>query len=474
MKKYISIVIILLSTATIFFPCNKGSNSALKNDTTNSLPIPPVLSPYKKNKNSSQYRIVVKSGLTEFFRDKPVLTYGYNSDVLGPVIRVRRGEVVKIQVKNSLREYTTVHWHGLLVPGNMDGGPHQVIAPDGTWNAEFKIDQPAATAWYHPHGLGTTAIQVYKGLAGMIIIDDDTSENLQIPKDYGRDDIPLIIQDRRFDESGYPVYLTSMRDIMEGMKGDVILVNGKVEPTVSLKRGIYRFRILNGSNARKYTLRFSGDHDFYQIASDGGFLNKPVKMKSLSITPGERAEILVKFINIQDGDYIYLNDGDRSFLKIIIRGDKNDITGIPEKLVNIGRIPKTNIASERFFSLAGMGHHVSINGKQMNMNRIDETVRLNSKEIWEIRSSSGSMGMGMMNSQDVYHNFHIHGVQFQVLSRSNEPVPENERGWKDTIFIENESSARIIMRFFHKGVFMYHCHILEHEDNGMMGQFQVK
>ena len=110
------------------------------------------------------------------------------------------------------------------------------------------------------------------------------------------------------------------------------------------------------------------------------------------------AEILVKFINIQDGDYIYLNDGDRSFLKIIIRGDKNDITGIPEKLVNIGRIPKTNIASERFFSLAGMGHHVSINGKQMNMNRIDETVRLNSKEIWEIRSSSGSMGMGMRNN----------------------------------------------------------------------------
>ena len=156
------------------------------NETT--LPIPPLLENKSKKSGEVLYELSVQKGETEFIKGVKASTYGYNGPLLGPTIRAKKGQTVRIKVKNNLREYTTVHWHGMLVPGDMDGGPHQVIQPDEEWNVHFKVKQPAATVWYHPHGIGTTAFQVYMGLAGLFILDDDVSEKLNIPKDYGKND----------------------------------------------------------------------------------------------------------------------------------------------------------------------------------------------------------------------------------------------------------------------------------------------
>ena len=447
----------------------------------NPLPIPPILANKSAKKDEVLFNLNVQRGVTEFFKGAKVTTYGYNGALLGPTLRAKRGQVVNIQVKNALREYTTVHWHGMLVPGEMDGGPHQVIPPDGQWDVRFKVNQPAATVWYHPHGLGTTAIQVYKGLAGIFILDDDVSEALHIPKDYGINDIPLVVQDRRFSSDGVPLYLTHMRDIMEGMKGETILVNGVVNPVLRVTASKYRFRMLNGSNARVYLFRLSNGTSFYQIATDAGFLERPVELQRLLLSPGERAEIIVDFSAYNEGEVLYMISEGYDILKFIVGKKVKDTTEIPAMLATIERLTTDKASQRRHFELEGMGHGVAINRKQMNIGRIDEFMRLNNVELWTIRSSTRGMGMmgggmmrGMGSSSGIFHNFHAHGIHFQIIDRDGIPVAENERGWKDTVFLNENETARVITRFLYKGLFMYHCHILEHEDNGMMGQFKVE
>jgi blue copper oxidase len=178
------------------------------------LPIPSVLEDHNPDPNVGEFQLIAQSGTKEFKKEAKAETYGYNGDYLGPVIRLKRGEKVSFNVQNSLNDTTTVHWHGLEIPGRMDGGPHSGIQPHHQWKAEFTIDQPTATLWYHPHPIYRTGEQVYKGLAGLIYIDDDVSEKLNIPKDYGKNDFPLIIQDRRFTSDGKMPYELGMMDIM--------------------------------------------------------------------------------------------------------------------------------------------------------------------------------------------------------------------------------------------------------------------
>jgi blue copper oxidase len=443
----------------------------------NPLPIPPLLESKSSRPDEVSYNLIVQRGETEFFKGAGIITYGYNGSLLGPTIRAKRGQVVRIRVNNMLREYTTVHWHGMLVPGEMDGGPHQVIPPDGEWDVHFRVNQPAATAWYHPHGLGTTAIQVYRGLAGMFILDDTVSERLNIPKEYGINDIPLIVQDKRFSADGVLLYLTHMRDIMEGMKGNTILVNGAVNPVLRVTASRYRFRLLNGSNARVYLFRLSSGKPFYQIATDAGFIEKPVKLEGLLLSPGERAEIIVDFSAYREGETLYMRSENFNVLKFTVGKRVRDTTEVPGQLTRIEWIPGKKAVRSRHFELEGMGHHVSINGKQMNIGRIDEYAKLNAIETWTVRSSTrGMMGMmrGMRGSSGIFHNFHAHGIHFQIIERNGSPVSENERGWKDTVFLFENETVKVLTRFQYRGIFMYHCHILEHEDTGMMGQFKVE
>lgn len=368
----------------------------------------------------------------------------------------------------------------------MDGGPHQVIAPGTTWSPEFQIRQPASTLWYHSHMLHQTGRQVYHGLAGLIYVEDEVSAALQLPDTYGVDDIPLVIQDRAFHADGSFLYDSStMGPGARGMMGDVALVNGVPFPTLKVQRRRTRFRILNGSNARIYNLEFSDQRRFLQIASDGGLLRRRVPLRRLRLAPGERAEIVVVFD--WDDDVYLRNLGDApggagtggDELAEIIHFDGTEMAGAlvgppPVKLASIPAWSPRDAAKTRRFVLGGrrgqgrMGRRqFTINGKSMDMSRIDETVQVGDIEVWEV-----------VNRSPMPHPFHIHDVQFRIHARNGRTPLPNERSLKDTVLVSPGETVRLIMKFEDyadsRSPYMYHCHILEHEDAGMMGQFVVK
>jgi len=476
----ISIILLILYAGYFFTNMGRGlrgdsirTDEPLNNNEKeigNKLPIPPLLKDKNPEENKAEFDLKVQYGRKEFIPGYETNTLGYNGDYLGPIIKVNKGDDVKINISNALDEPTTVHWHGLEIPGEMDGGPHQVIDPNTTWEPYFTIDQPAATLWYHPHLLHKTGEQVYKGLAGLIYIEDEASKKLKIPKDHGVNDIPLIIQDKRFTDNGNISYDLSMRDLMNGFLGDTVLINGAINPELDVKNEVIRLRLLNGSNARSYEFNFSDDTKFYQIASDGGFLEKSIEMNKVSLAPAERAEILIDLSDYNVGDKISLRASNYKLMTINIVENSNKTTDIPKDLVEIIDYNREEVVRKRAFVMSGMGPMVTINGKQMNMDRIDEKLNLGELEEWII--SNESAGMGMMNS--IPHPFHVHGVQFQVIERDGKMPPLNERGWKDTVMVDNGEKVNILAKFRKKGLFMYHCHILEHEDSGMMGQFLVE
>lgn len=437
----------------------------------NKLPIPPLLEDKNPEEGKAEFDLNVQYGKKEFIEGQETETLGYNGDYLGPIIRVDKGDDVKINVANTLDEPTTVHWHGLEVPGEMDGGPHQVVDPKSSWQPYFTIDQPAATLWYHPHLLHKTGEQVYKGLAGLFYIEDEKSKELNIPKEHGVNDIPLVVQDKRFTQDGQIPYELGMRDVMDGFKGDTVLVNGAIAPELDVKSEVVRLRLLNGSNARAYDFNFSDNLAFYQIASDGGFLENSIEMHEVSLAPAERAEILVDFSDYNTGDKVVLRDGGYEVMTITITEESDSSSSIPEELVDIVQYDRDDVVTTRDFVMSGMGPMVAINGKQMDMDRIDEYLNLNELEEWVVTNESA--GMGLM-SGETPHPLHVHDVQFQVIERNGGEPPLNEQGWKDTVMVESGEEVRLLVKFKQKGLFMYHCHILEHEDAGMMGQFLVE
>jgi blue copper oxidase len=444
------------------------------------LPIPPILEDLDPDPNKAEFHLTAQKGKTEIIDGVKSNTLGYNGNFLGPIIRVYEGEQVKVKMTNNLDEATTLHWHGLRVDGEADGGPHSGIKPGETWEPEFTIEQPAATLWYHPHMMQMTAKQVYEGLSGLFIIDDKVSDNLAIPKDYGINDFPLIIQDKKLDSSGDLAYNPGMNDIMMGLYGNAFLVNGAISPYLDVPKGMVRLRLLNGSNGRTYEFELSNGQAFYQIASDGGLLEKPIEMTSLRMSPAERAEILIDFSVLETGDVVKLMDAgtelsdtvsektEVELMEFVVSDPPSEVYEIPEQLTTIQRTNPDSAVVTRDMVLAGVGATLTINDKIMDMTRIDEVVKWNDTEIWEVKNQRTGLNGGMP------HPFHLHGVQFQILDRDGTPPPANESGWKDTILVHPGETVRIITKFTHKGIFMYHCHILEHEDAGMMGQYEVK
>ena len=429
----------------------------------NALKIPALLADTNPDTDTADFELTAQSGRTEFLSGKSTDTFGFNGSYLGPVIRVRRGEKVNITVKNKLNAPTTVHWHGLVVDGEQDGGPHQGILPGESWNPGFTVDQPAATLWFHPHIMGETANQVYYGLAGLLFIDDEVSESLTIPDDYGVDDIPLIIQDRSFKSDGNFDYRISMMGVVAG---DVILINGTVNPYLNVNKGKVRFRILNASNSQNFILKLSDGSAFHQIASDGGFLESPLSRKTLELSPGERAEVIIDFTNKKQTSLSLMN-GSLKIMDFNISDSAGYTNEIPETLAKIEPLPISGNPDTRIFELQNTGLTGTINGRYFDMNRIDEEVNANETEIWIIRNIGGMMTTGG-------HPFHVHGTQFQIISRDGSAPPSEESGFKDTVFVNIGEEVRIKIRFTHKGTYMYHCHILEHEDKGMMGQARVQ
>jgi FtsP/CotA-like multicopper oxidase with cupredoxin domain len=443
--------------------------------------IPPLLEPIEQN-GRKVYDLTVQEGQAEILPGLETPTWGVNGPFLAPTIRASEGDHVAINVTNELDETTTMHWHGMHLPVAMDGGPHQEIDPGETWEPYWTIRQEATTLWYHPHQMGKTAEHVYNGIAGLFIIDDANSRRLELPKAYGVDDIPLIIQDKTFSDSGSLRYRP---DGDNGMLGDKILINGTYNPHVDVPAKNVRLRLLNGSNARRYNIGFSDNREFHQIASDGGFLEAPVPLDRLVLSPGERAEIIV---DLTDGNKVVLmsyalgpedslvenlgeaimgmgKDEDTIFNLIELRPQPTDGISppLPERLNTIARWEESQASNTRQFSF---NNGSRINGLKMDMARIDEVVEVGTIEIWELSNPSFRS-----------HPIHIHDVQFLVLDRNGDLPPPNEQGWKDTITVNKDETVRVIMQFRDyvdsELPYMFHCHILEHEDRGMMGQFLV-
>ena len=445
--------------------------------------IPPLL---ERNNNGTGFDfspLVAQPDNHLFFPGKPTETLGYNGSFLGPTIRVRDGEPVRLSVSNMIDQHTTVHWHGLHVPARWDGGPHQVIEPGETWTPEFTIRQQAATLWYHPHAMGLTGEHVYRGLAGLFIIDDELSDSLQLPRDYGVDDIPIILQDRRFYEDGSFAYARSMHDILHGVIGNFLLVNGMLKPFVEVGRGIVRFRLLNGSNSSIYRVRLSNAQPLHAIASDGGFLAAPVSVSELILSAGERVEFVVDFSGASAGDSARLvvdqfNGNSYEAMEIRVASGAARQTELVPRLREQSPLDPSTADHTRYFSMETMsgggrgmgmmgGNRLTINGKKMDMTRIDEKIPLGSTEIWELENRSATM-------MQLPHSMHLHDVQFNILERNGKAPEPLEAGRKDTVLLWPNDRVKIIARFMdYTGIYMYHCHMLEHEDDGMMGQFEV-
>lgn len=438
-----------------------------------------------------------------FFPGRESDTLGYNGSYLGPTIRVHRGDEVEIAVTNALSEDTTVHWHGLIIPGELDGGPHQIIRPGDAWRPALPIRQPAATLFYHSHVHDRTAEQVYGGLSGVLIVSDEDERALGLPSQYGVDDIPLVIQDRQF-EDGRLVTPSGMMAIMQGRRGDTILVNGTPQAHARVPAGLVRLRLVNGSNARIYSLEFDDGRAFHWIASEGGLLEAPVEVRRLSLAPGERAELLVDFSSGRPATLVTGPDsnagmmmgrmgrlrervadlsglGREPIVSFEPGGRAKSAAAVPPRLVPRPPADPSRAVKRRSFVLdmgmggmmgggmggmmgGGMGGGMgigAINGRAFDMDRVDERVRLGDTEIWTV---SGEM---------MAHPFHVHGVQFEVISRAGRAPDARDQGLRDTVLVGEP--VELLVHFTQpsgKSPFMYHCHILEHEDNGMMGQYE--
>ncbi len=470
-----------ISTATLLLigcGTNGGSGTADRDTTDNNtqpsgaqstLPIPELLRGVEKN-GVKHFDLTIQKSRHTFFDTIQTQTYAINSSYLGPTLLLQSGDEVSVNYTNRLDEPTTMHGHGMHLPAAMDGGPHQVIAPGEKWSARYRVRQKACTNWYHPHLMGKTAEQVYKGLAGLIIVEDSESQQLDLPKRYGIDDIPLVLQDRRFDDNGQILYAPSRMEIMRGYIGDTYLTNGAIEPFIEVENKEIRLRILNGSNASVYELGFHDNRAFAQIATDNSFLESPVLRNRIRLSPGERAEIVVN-LSGDSGKEVIFKDfrRNKTFLELRVNRNAETVTTLPQQLTTLEKLSALNATRTKTFVLDGRMGSLTINGTTMDINRINEEIPLNQTEIWEVRNN-----MGM-----VEHNFHIHATHFMILERNGSAanVAGNEKGYKDTVYLAPNESVKLIVKMTDytdtDNPYMYHCHFLEHEDAGMMGQFVV-
>jgi blue copper oxidase len=442
-----------------------------------------------------------------------------SNSYLGPIFRVENGQRVQVRLKNDLPDPTIIHWHGLLIPEEMDGHPRYAIAPGASFEYDFQVFNRAGMYWFHPHPHQLTAPQVYYGLAGLFIVSDDEEAALDLPA--GEYDLPLVIQDRTFDSQNQMAYLANgMMDQMIGFLGDTILVNGTPNAVMNIKASAYRLRLLNGSNSRIYKLAWQDSTPLTVIATDGGLLEAPVTRDYLTLAPGERVELWADFSGRTMGSEMRLvslpfsgfsssgggmmgggmmggsslpNGAPFDILNLKVGEKGADVLPLPAHLSTIVRHRAEDAVNQnnpRSFTLAMQGMIHTINGRVFEMDSVarDEIVRLGDLEIWEFANleggGGGGMGMGIMNMQ-MPHPMHIHGVQFQVLGRElaqgNESVYQDlssgfvDNGWKDTVLVMPGEKVQVLVRFEnYAGTFLYHCHNLEHEDAGMMRNYKIE
>jgi blue copper oxidase len=430
------------------------------------------------------FNLQVAEDSTQFLPGAKTRTFGISKPYLAPVLELHRGDFVQMNVTNSLSDTTTMHWHGMHVPSASDGGPHTPIAPGTTWSPAFTVLDEASTLWYHPHLHYHTAEQVYWGAAGMIIVRDSFEAALNLPRRYGIDDFPMIIQDKSFDS-------TTNQFIYEAMS-DTMMVNGTLNPALEVPAQVVRFRFLNASNQRVYYLGFPPNIS-YMIASDGGLLEEPLPITRILLAPGERTEVLINFTNTTGNRPLFsfsseMDAGISGGPSGPGGGPGNPLDGIDFRVCdfNIGpptpnpvtTIPTTlrtydipnaqNAAKVRskYFDAHPAGYPYFINSTPYVMEYVNDTMRLGDIEVWDV-----------INYTDVAHPLHLHDIQFHVLERNGEPAPDHMRGRKDVVLLQPNDTIRFVTQFTtfadQHTPYMYHCHNLFHEDDGMMAQFIV-
>jgi len=449
----------------------------------------------------------------------------FEESYLGPVIRVKKGQRIRVRFINEIDEESIVHWHGLHVPPEMDGHPRFAVPGGREYVYEFEVKDRAGTYWYHPHPHRRTGPQVYAGLAGLFIVSDEEEAALNLPS--GRFDIPIVIQDRTFDRNNRLLYTGGfMMDAMTGFLGNRVLVNGKADQKISVDRGAYRLRVLNGSNARIYKLSWGDDLPLTVIGTDGGLVEKPIAKPYVMLGPGERVDLWADFSNYESGSEIslkslYFPDSSSGFAGGMMRGrgmrgmHRREVSPsgggeylpsgaefhlmtfvvgntrmprlpLPERLSQIDRFQveeAENTRNPRRFVFSFDHMQPTINGKIFEMNEVapNEVVSIDTTELWEFVNRSG----GMMRAMQMPHPVHVHGTQFQVVERK--VAPEYSGDWrqiregfidegnKDTVLLMPGMEMKVLLRFSdYTGLYLYHCHNLEHEDLGMMRNYRVE
>ncbi|MET6534261.1 multicopper oxidase CueO [Citrobacter freundii] len=506
------------------------------------LPIPELLTADASNR----IQLIVQAGQSNF-AGKTATTWGYNGNLLGPAVKLNKGQSVNVDIHNQLAEETTLHWHGLEIPGEVDGGPQGIIPAGGKRSVTFTPDQRAATCWFHPHQHGKTGHQVAMGLAGLVLIEDEEIRKLMLPKQWGIDDVPVIIQDKQFSADGQVDYQLDIMTAAVGWFGDTLLTNGAIYPQHAAPRGWLRLRLLNGCNARSLNIAASDNRPLYVIASDGGLLAEPVKVTELPMLMGERFEVLVDVSDGKAFDLVTLPVSQMGMAIApfdkphpVMRVQPLLITAsgtLPDTLTSMPSLPSLEGLTVRKLQLsmdpmldmmgmqmlmkkfggqamAGMDHgkmmgHMNndnmdhgnmnhgnmnhgemgnmqhgnmgnmkhggsfdfhnanrINGQAFDMNKPMFAAAKGQHERWVI-SGQGDM---------MLHPFHIHGTQFRILSENGKAPAAHRAGWKDTVRVEGGVSE-VLVKFDHdvpkEHAYMAHCHLLEHEDTGMMLGFTV-
>ena len=456
---------------------------------------------------------------------------------LGPTLNFRRGQKVRIRFYNDLPGECIIHWHGLHVPEHSDGHPRYAVSRGQQYLYEFEVKNRAGTYWYHSHTHGVTGQHVYFGLGGILLISDDEERQLSLPADSY--DIPLVIQDRRFDENNQLLYANHMHDRMMGYLGDRILVNGRPNFVLPVATRAYRLRILNLSNSRIYKLAWSNAEPVTVIGSDGGLLERPEQYPYITLGPAERADVWVNFGGARIGEEIYLrslafhgtmpmmagmyggmrqrrgmmsgagngmrggmgrgmrndqhramsstglaNGAEFSVLRIVVNRTAREKDTIPDRLTTIHPYrpqQAINANAPKSIRLSMRPMSPNLNGRSFSMHDAapDETMELGNMYLIEFVNRGHAM-RGMMMA----HPMHIHGQQFQIIKREVATGYEDgyaslskgflNSGWKDVVLVMPGEKVSLLKRFDdYTGLYLYHCHNLEHEDLDMMRNFRV-
>ncbi len=433
------------------------------------LPVPPLL----ESRRGQPLFLTLQRAHWAFTGGSKTPVWGVNGRYLGPTIRVWSGDDVKMIYSNRLQDNIGMTIAGLQVPGPLMGGAPRMMSPGVDWAPVLPIRQQAATLWYRASTPNRSAQQVYNGLAGMWLIEDEVSKSLPIPNHYGVDDFPVIIQDKRLDNFGAPEYVEPGSG---GFVGDTLLVNGVQSPYVEVSRGWVRLRLLNASNSRRYLLQMSDSRAMHVISSDQGFLPAPVSVKQLSLAPGERREILVdmtegKEVSITCGEAAGIMDRIRGFfepssilistLVLTLRPtgllplvtDTLPMRLLPDEIINGSPARSRDIT---------LGDEPGINGQLWDINRIDIQTQQGTWERWTVRS-------------DMPQSFHIEGVSFLIKNVNGAAPFGEDRGWKDTVWIDGQ--VELLVYFgqpsWEHFPFLYSSQTLEMADRGSIGQLLV-